>query len=169
MQLRIRSITYLAEDINGYELVDPNGHDLPRFSAGAHIGVRLGPADSDEIWRDYSLWNDPAERRRYCIAVLREKLGEGSRRLHEQMRRGDLVEVSLPRNPFPLAEEGQRHPFLPGGIGIPPIRAMIAELRRRHAEFRLYYCTRSPQRTAFRDELDLLAALGKVVFHYDGG
>jgi len=70
MQLRIRSITYLAEDINGYELVDPNGRDLPRFSAGAHIGVRLG----EQVWRDYSLWNDPAERRRYSIAVLREKL-----------------------------------------------------------------------------------------------
>ena len=101
MQLRIRSIAYLALDINGYELVDPNGRDLPRFSAGSHIGVRLGEA----VWRDYSLWNDPAERRRYCIAVLREKLGEGSRRLHDQVRVGDLVEVSLPRNHFPLAGE----------------------------------------------------------------
>src|SRR5438094_932046 len=86
MQLRIRSITYLAEDINGYEFVDPNGHDLPRFAAGAHVGVRLGDAGREGVWRDYSLWNDPAERRRYCIAVLRE--GEGSRRLHEEMRAG---------------------------------------------------------------------------------
>src|SRR5919205_202773 len=70
MQLRIRSITYLAADINGYELVDPNGRDLPRFSAGSHVGVRLG----ESVWRDYSLWNDPAERRRYCIAVLRDEL-----------------------------------------------------------------------------------------------
>src|ERR1041384_6169183 len=93
MQLRIRSITYLAEDINGYELVDPNGHDLPRFSAGAHVGVRLG----QDIWRDYSLWNDPAERRRYCIAVLREKLGEASRRIHDELRVGDTVEVALPQ------------------------------------------------------------------------
>src|SRR5260370_467612 len=51
MQLRIRSIAYLAEDINGYELVDPNGRDLPRFAAGAHVGVRLGPADFGEVWR----------------------------------------------------------------------------------------------------------------------
>src|SRR5216110_2790195 len=100
MQLRIRSITYLAEDINGYELVDPNGHDLPRFSAGAHIGVRLGTRVSDGMWRDYSLWNDPAERRRYCIAVLRETLGEGSRHLHDEIRVGDIVETSLPRNNF---------------------------------------------------------------------
>ena len=165
MQLRIRSIAYLAEEINGYELVDPNGRDLPRFGAGAHIGVRLG----DQVWRDYSLWNDPAERRRYCIAVLREKLGEGSRHLHDQIRVGDIVEVALPRNHFPLAAAAERHLFLAGGIGITPIMAMIAELRRRHAEFCLYYCTRSPEKTAFRDELDLLAAMGKVVFHYDGG
>src|SRR5438270_1347956 len=165
MQLRIRSIAYLAEDINGYELVDPNGHDLPRFSAGAHVGVRLG----EDVWRDYSLWNNPAERRRYCIAVLREKLGEASRRLHDQIRVGDTVEVSLPRNHFALAEAAERHLLLAGGIGITPIMAMIAELKRRRAEFRLYYCNRTPERTAFRDELDLLAAMGKVSFHYDGG
>src|SRR5258707_13388135 len=105
MQLRIRSIIYLAEDINGYELVDPNGRDLPRFSAGAHIGVRLG----DNIWRGYSLWNDPAERRRYCIAGLREKLGERSRPLHDEIRGGDTVETSLPRNHFSLSPNAERH------------------------------------------------------------
>src|SRR5262249_16670297 len=168
MHLRIRSISYLAEDINGYELVDPSGHDLPRFSAGAHVGVRLG----EDIWRDYSLWNDPAERRHYCIAVLREKLGEASRRLHDAIPArpgGDAVEVSRPRHHFPLAEEAERHLLLAGGIGITPIMAMIAELKRRRADFRLYYCARSPEKTAFREELDLLAAMGRVVFHYDGG
>ena len=165
MRLRLRSITYLAEDINGYELVDPNGRDLPRFEAGAHIGVRLG----DDLWRDYSLWNDPAERRRYGIAVLRDRLGEGSRRIHDELRVGDAVEVSLPRNHFPLAAEAERHLLLAGGIGITPIMAMIAELKRRRAEFHLWYCTRSPERTAFREELDLLAAMGKVAFHHDGG
>src|SRR5258705_12010647 len=165
MQLRIRSIIYLAEDINGYELVDPNGRDLPRFSAGAHIGVRLG----DNIWRDYSLWNDAAERRRYCIAVLREKLGEGSRRLHDEIRVGDVVETSLPRNNFALAEGAERHLLVAGGIGITPIMAMIAELKRRRAGFHLHYCTRSPEETAFLDDLAILAAQGYVQFHHDGG
>ena len=169
MRLRVRSIAYLAKDINGYELVDPNGRDLPRFAAGAHIGVRLGPGDSAATWRDYSLWNDPAERRRYCVAVLRDKLGEGSRLLHDTVRVGDIVEVSLPRNHFPLAEEAERHLLLAGGIGITPIMAMIAELKRRRAEFRLHYCTRAPEQTAFREELDLLVAMGKAVFHFDGG
>jgi ferredoxin-NADP reductase len=166
MMLRIRSITWLAEAINGYELVDPRGRDLPRFAAGAHIGLRFagGPV------RDYSLWNDPAERRRYCIAVLCEFGPDAvSRRMHETIRVGDLAEVSAPRNNFRLDPAAQRHLMIAGGIGITPIMAMIAELRRRRAEFLLHYCTRSPEATAFRDELALLAAQGRVRFHHDGG
>ena len=165
MLLRVRSITYLAEAINGYEFVDPRGRDLPRFAAGAHIAVRHG----ESAVRDYSLWNDPAERRRYCIAVLRDSAGPGSRHWHEEVRVGDPVEVSMPGNNFPLTADAERYLLLAGGIGITPIMAMIAELRRRRAEFLLHYCTRSPEATAFRDELDLLAAQGRVRFHHDGG
>src|SRR2546430_14504598 len=100
MQLRIRSITYLAEDINGYELVDPNGHDLPRFSAGAHIGVRLGAADAGGVWGDYSLWNDPAERRRYFIAGMCEKIGGGARPFACEDRGGGIGGTPPPRNHF---------------------------------------------------------------------
>ena len=172
MKLRIRSITYLAEGINGYELVDPMGRDLPRFAAGAHIAVRVGERGGNRdgaVWRDYSLCNDPAERRRYAIAVLREKKGRGSRQWHDEVRVGDFVEAGLPRNNFPLAAEALHHLLIAGGIGIAPILAMIAELQRRRAEFRLHYCTRSPAATAFRDELAMLAAQGRVHFHHDGG
>jgi vanillate O-demethylase ferredoxin subunit len=165
MQLRVRSITYLAEAINGYELVDPRGRDLPRFAAGAHVELRAGG-----FLRQYSLCNDPAERRRYCLAVQREEESRGgSRHLHESLRVGDLVEVSLPRNNFPLDFGAERHLLLAGGIGIAPFMAMIAELRRRHAEFEVHYCTRAPERTAFRSELAALAAEGRLRSHYDGG
>ena len=163
MLLRIRSITYLATRINGYELVDPAGHDLPLFAAGSHISVRLG----EELVRDFSLWNDPAERQRYCIAVLRE--GRASSQLHEELRVGNLVEASMPRNDFPLAAGAERHLMIAGGIGVTPIMAMIAELRRERAEFRVHYCTRSPDETAFLADLAVLAAQGHVQFHYDGG
>jgi ferredoxin-NADP reductase len=165
MRLRIRSITYLAEAINGYELVDLRGRDLPRFAAGAHIDLRVG-----SFLRQYSLWNDPAERRRYCIAVLREDAGRGaSHYLHEGVRVGGLVEVSLPRNNFSLDLAAERHLLIAGGIGIAPIMAMIPELRRRRAEFEIHFCTRSPQRTAFYNELTPLVAEGRLRFHHDGG
>ena len=165
MQLRVRSITYLAEAINGYELTDPRGRDLPRFAPGAHIELRAGG-----FLRRYSLWNDAAERRRYCIAVLREDASRGgSRYLHENVRTGDIVDVSMPRNAFPIDPAAERHLLIAGGIGIAPIMSMVTELRRRGAEFELHYCTRSPKRTAFRRELASLAADGRMRFHHDGG
>jgi ferredoxin-NADP reductase len=165
MQLRVRSITYLAEAINGYELVDPRGRDLPRFTAGAHVDLRFG-----DFVRQYSLCNDPAERRRYCVAVLREDASRGgSRYLHDTIRAGDHIEVSMPRNNFPLESEAEQHLLIAGGIGIAPIMSMIAELQRRRADFQLHYCTRSAARTAFGDDLALIAADGRVHFHYDGG
>jgi vanillate O-demethylase ferredoxin subunit len=63
----------------------------------------------------------------------------------------------------------ERHLLIAGGIGIAPIMSMIAELQRRRADFQLHYCTRSPERTAFRDALMPLASEGKVRFHHDGG
>jgi vanillate O-demethylase ferredoxin subunit len=165
MQLRVRSITYLAEAINGYELVDPRGRDLPRFAPGAHVELRAGG-----FLRQYSLWNDPAERRRYCVAVLREAESRGgSRHLHENIRVGGIVEVSPPRNNFPLDPAGERHLLIAGGVGIAPIMSMVAELQRRRAEFEVHYCTRSPEETAFRTELAPLAAEGRLRFHHDGG
>jgi vanillate O-demethylase ferredoxin subunit len=163
--LRLRSITYLARRINGYELVDRDGLDLPPFDAGAHISVRVG----DGPVRDFSLYNDPTERAHYCIAVLREPEGRGSCQWHEVVRAGDFIEASAPRNNFPLAYDAEHYLLLAGGIGITPIMAMIAVLRRRRADFLLHYCTRSPEETAFLDDLAVLAAMGRVVFHHDGG
>jgi ferredoxin-NADP reductase len=165
MLLRVRAITYLAQRINGYELVDRSEHDLPPFEAGAHISVRVGEGPV----RDFSLWNDPTECTRYCIAVLREPEGRGSCQWHETVRVGDVIEASLPRNNFPLAAEAEHYLLIAGGIGITPIMAMVAVLRRRRADFLLRYCTRSPEETAFLDDLAVLAAMGRVVFHHDGG
>ena len=165
MRVRVRSIIYLAQRINGYELVDPEERELPAFTAGAHISVRAGNGPV----RDFSLWNDPAERARYCIAVLREPEGLGSREWHERVRAGDIIEATPPRNNFPLAAEAEHHLLIAGGIGITPIMAMIAELRRRRADFHLHYCTRSPEETAFLEDLAILAAQGRAQFHHDGG
>src|SRR6201987_2668668 len=165
MMLRVPAMTYLSRRIHAYELVDCSGGDLPPFEAGAHVSVRVG----DGPVRDFSLWNDPAERARYCIAVLREPEGRGSCQWHEIVRVGNIIEASLPRNNFPLAAEAEHYLLLAGGIGITPIMAMVAVLRRQRADFLLHYCTRSPEETAFLDDLAVLAALEPVQFHQQSG
>ena len=103
MELLIKAMRLEAQDILGLELVREDGAQLPAFSAGAHIDLHLG----DGLIRQYSLCNDPWERRRYCIGVLRD--GEsrgGSRAVHERLRVGQRVTVSEPRNLFALDAGG---------------------------------------------------------------
>ena len=154
LQVLVRAITYEAEGILSIELVHPAGRELPAFTAGAHLDVHMSPG----LVRQYSLCNDPAERLRYVVAVLYEPMGKGgSKFMHEQVRPGDTLYVSAPRNYFPLAAEAKRHLLLAGGVGITPMMAMVAELVRKDADFTLHYCTRSPEKTAFRNKLLPLA------------
>jgi ferredoxin-NADP reductase len=166
MKLQLRSITRQAEDINTFELVDPAGAALPGFAAGAHIDVHVPGG----MLRQYSLCNDPAERQRYVVAVLREAAGRGgSRAMHDKLRVGDIVETSAPRNNFPLDEKARRHVLIAGGIGITPLLAMVWRLSATGQDFVLHYCTRSPAKTAFRAELAEAERNGRVRYHHDGG
>jgi ferredoxin-NADP reductase len=164
MLLRIKSIELLAEDIRGYELVDPEGKELPVFTAGSHIDIHL----TDALVRQYSLSNDPAERHRYQIAVLREPTGRGgSQHVHDRLKVDDLVRVEGPRNNFALVDTAKRHLLIAGGIGVTPMMAMVSALEARSEAFHLHYCTRTPTKTAFLQELASLASRGKVTHHFD--
>ena len=165
-QVRVQAIVWEADAIASFELRDPLGRPLPAFTAGSHIDLHIKP----DLVRQYSLCNDPAERHRYVIAALREDHGRGgSRALHEDTRVGDIVTIRGPRNHFPLAADASRHLLLAGGIGVTPMMAMIAQLEACGQRYRLYYCTRSPQKTAFAERLAPLVTADKVVIHHDGG
>lgn len=164
--LQVRSVTFEADDILRFDLVDPTGGDLPRFDAGAHVDIHV----AEGLIRQYSLSGDPADRGRYEIAVLNEPSGRGgSKAMHESIRPGQIVTVSEPRNQFPLHADAGRHLLLAGGIGVTPMMAMITELDRRGAEWEMHLCTRSPEKTAFMDRLAPHIAEGLVHLHHDGG
>lgn len=166
LQLRVRSITREAADINSYELVDPAGSALPPFAAGSHIDVHL----PGNLVRQYSLCNDPRERHRYVIGVLNVRGGRGgSRTMHEIVRVGDLLTVSAPRNNFPLSPNARRHVLLAGGIGVTPMMAMVETLSAGGADFSVLYCSRTPELTAFRDRLRPHAEAGRVGYYHDEG
>lgn len=165
--VRVNAIRREADGILSFEFVKPDGSDLPRFTAGAHIHVHL---DGD-ISRQYSLCNDPAERHRYVVAVLREEEGRGgSKQMHDALNEGREIRISGPDNQFPLAQRGVNfHLLLAGGIGVTPMMAMIEELERRDQSYLMHYCTRSPDRTAFLDRLAPRIEKGTVVLHHDNG
>jgi len=165
LSVRVLSVRYEAEDINSYELVDPDGRELPRFTAGAHIDLHL----RDGRIRQYSLCNDPAERHRYVVGVLKDPASRGgSVAIFEKVHPGRVIAISAPRNHFPLVSDARRHLLLAGGIGVTPMMAMLAQLERDGADYVLHYCTRAPERTAFRDGLARHPP-GRVRYHHDGG
>jgi vanillate O-demethylase ferredoxin subunit len=164
--VRIRQITAEATGIHSFELVDPHGADLPQVSAGSHIDVHL----KGGIVRQYSLCNDPVERKRYVIAVLRDDAGRGgSKAVHEQLRVGGEITISSPRNNFPIAQHAVKHVLLAGGIGVTPLKAFVHALERGGADYEMHYCSKGPEHAAFQDQFASLEASGRLFYHFDGG
>jgi phthalate 4,5-dioxygenase reductase subunit len=165
LPLKIVRSAAAAKNIRSFELRREDGGELPAFTAGSHILLRV----PNGLVRKYSLCNDPIERDRYVIAVLREPAGRGgSVSLVDDAKDGDEILIAPPRNDFPLVKSPAGYNFIAGGIGITPILSMIRHLKSGGGpKFKLYYCTRSPELAAFRDELAELRS--QAVIHHDGG
>jgi phthalate 4,5-dioxygenase reductase subunit len=166
MPLRVTRNDKIADGIHLFEFRDAGGKELAGFTAGAHVAIRT----PNGLLRKYSLCNDPAERDHYLVAIKREANGRGgSTNLIDGVKAGDDLMVSAPINDFGLPTRAHDFLFIAGGIGITPIMAMIREVLAQGKRFRLYYCSRSPETTAFREELGAPEFAGKVVIHYDQG
>ena len=168
LQLQLRSIIYEAASIVSFELRLPNGSELPAFTAGAHIDVQLPGG----LTRSYSLVNPQGERHRYVIAVNRDAASRGgSRFMHETLKVGAMLAVSIPRNNFRLVEDAPASVFIAGGVGITPILCMVERLTALQRPWTLHYCARTRQSAAFLDRLHELrsANAGAVHLNFDHG
>jgi phthalate 4,5-dioxygenase reductase subunit len=165
MLLNVTGKIALADGISEFELRSPERKPLPPFAAGAHVLIETPSG----IGRRYSLCNAPAERDRYVVAVkLDPNSRGGSVSMINDVNVGMSVKVSAPENYFALTDETSEFLLIAGGIGITPMRAMMAELDARGARYRLVYCTRSPETTAFLAELSSLPP-GQARIHHDYG
>lgn len=162
MQARIRTIRWEAEGINSYMLEPVGGGLLPSFGPGAHIDVQLKPG----LARSYSLVNDSAIRGYYEIAVHHtiDSRG-GSRHIHEEWQVGQIIEISEPKNNFPMVEDAVHTVLVAGGIGITPMLPMIARLEKLGRTWELHYVAATPDRAAYVDRLE---AYDRVEIVFDG-
>ena len=161
LTVRVQAMRFEAQSIVSVELVSPQAAELPAFTAGAHIDPHLG----NGVVRSYSLLNAVAERHRYVVGVLNDRNSRGgSRYVHEQLRVGSTLSISLPRNNFALDESAAHSVLIAGGIGITPISCMLQALRGQGKSAELLYCARSRTEAAFTDTL---LALPQVHSHFD--
>jgi phthalate 4,5-dioxygenase reductase component len=166
MSLTVVQKTEIASGIFLFALERNDRSALPPFTAGSHLLVRTPSG----VARRYSLCGSSSVRDRYLIAVKREDDGGGgSRSMVQDVREGDQLSVSVPENYFPLAADATKHLLIAGGIGITPIMSMARRLSDDGADFRVIYCTRSPEATAFRAELCGPEFAGRTLLHHDEG
>lgn len=155
-----------AQGICSFELVAADGRSLPKFTAGAHIDVVI----KDGLVRQYSLCNAPSENGRYVIGVLKAGASRGgSLSMHNEIHEGDEISISPPKNHFSLEANAKSSLLLAGGIGITPIICMAEQLSAGNANFKLHYCSRSPERAAFIERILNSAFRNNTCFHFDDG
>lgn len=162
IQVRLQSVAYATPDIQVYEFVRPDGAPLPAAGAGAHVDVHL----ANGITRSYSLLHAHGAPLSYTVGVKRDPNSRGgSQYMHEQLRVGTLLELSGPRNHFPLTEQAPHSVLFAGGIGITPIMCMAERLQAIGASWELWYAVRARSDLAF---LPQLARFGeRVRLHVD--
>lgn len=147
MKVTVHQIIKETPVVKRFLLSANANNELPAFSAGSHIATYIGDHE-----RNYSLVN--GDKKTYEIAVLREEASRGgSAYWHNRMAEGDQVEISLPRNHFPLSFRAKHHAFFAAGIGITPIMAMMRELSRKGGSFELHYAARSKGECAYYSEI----------------
>lgn len=154
-----------ASEIAAFELESASaGTRLPPSSAGAHVDVRVPGG----IVRQYSLVNASDAASHYVIGVKREMPSRGgSQAMHERVQQGDILEISAPRNHFPLHDEAARSVLIAGGIGITPILSMARALRAANRHFDFYCFCRSKEHLAFPEWVSELGDGVHCVFGAD--
>ncbi|RQO68735.1 ferredoxin--NADP(+) reductase [Aquitalea sp. FJL05] len=151
--VRVVRIEQASPLIKRFTLQAQDGGQLPSFSGGSHIIVRM-PTASGLIHNAYSLLSSPFQLQQYQIAVRREEASRGgSAFMHEHVAVGDILQISPPNNLFPLHAISGRHILIAGGIGITPFMSQMEELQTSGAAFELHYAFRSREQAAFVDEL----------------
>nr|WP_174505255.1 PDR/VanB family oxidoreductase [Acinetobacter sp. Marseille-Q1620] len=151
MYVQIKSIKDLTPNIRSFELITEDGRDLPSFTAGSHIDIVLG----NGLIRQYSIANCCSEKNHYIIGVLEDDHSRGgSSFIHQQFKVGDRIEISEPRNLFPVHQNTNKALLFAGGIGITPILSMAHTLKRENIPFEFYYFVRNENAIAFKDILE---------------
>lgn len=136
-------------DLTRLVLADPQGRDLPAWSAGAHVDLIAGG-----FKRKYSLCGNPQDLRSYQVVVQRQPQGRGgSVCLSDTLQAGSALQLSGPKNLFKLDEAAPRVLLIAGGIGITPMVAMADRLQQLGVPYELHYAGRERARMALLDRL----------------
>ena len=126
--LQVSAIDRESADVLSFSMVSNDGQPLPMALPGQYVVLRLQPGTNrPPLFRSYSV-SGPASTERYRISVKIEPHGVAGTYLKEQVRVGDVLDVSSPRGTFILEPGDQPAVLLSAGIGATPVLAMLHAL-----------------------------------------
>lgn len=159
----VAEVRQLPGEVTAVRLAPPDeAEPFPVFPPGSHIQVLV----QDDLVRPYSLSSLSAGKEGYQIGVLRERESRsGSAIICDQWRPGQAVQISAPRNFFPIDRTAQKFILIGGGVGITPLLSMAEHLAGRAADFQLHYCYKNEGRAAFKAALETAPFSDKVSLH----
>ena len=151
---RVSKIEDVARDTRLYTFERVDGGKLPAYKPGAHIDLHL----PNGLTRQFSLTVPvAADPESYTVGVKRDENSRGgSRYIIDEMKVGDQLKISAPRNNFPLVENAGHVVLIAGGIGITPIWCMAQQLAALGRSWKIHYACRSQADMAFLSELKKL-------------
>ena len=142
-----------------------------QFTAGQYVNLKL-TLDGQEIRRAYSICTAPnsGELR---IAIKSVKSGHFSKFANDNLKAGDILEVSQPEGRFtfePNFSNLKNYAAFAAGSGITPVMAILKSVLESEPKstFVLVYGNKTPEETIFHNELhDLqLKYVGRFFVHY---
>jgi ferredoxin-NADP reductase/MOSC domain-containing protein YiiM len=125
--LRVAGKLQESDNVVSILLQSADGRPLVAALPGQHVVLRMGGGSANELMRSYSL-SGPSDAVQYRISVKVEAGGAASRYLAEELKLGDLVDVSAARGEFTLRSGEGPVILLSAGIGITPLLAMLHDL-----------------------------------------
>jgi ferredoxin-NADP reductase/MOSC domain-containing protein YiiM len=159
--LRVSGKVRESTDVVSLLLEPMDDRPLAAALPGQYVVLRLGPAKTKALMRSYSLSGEPGATH-YRVSIKREPHGAASAYAADELRVGDIVEVSAARGNFTLRPAVTPVVLLSAGIGITPVLAMLHALAAEESTRQVWwlYGARNGREHPFAEESrQLLGAL----------
>jgi len=145
--------------------------DYYSFVAGQYVTLKL-TLDGEEIRRAYSICSAPTSGE-LRVAIKAVENGRFSNFANNELKAGDLLEVSIPEGKFvfePKTGHSKNYMAFAAGSGITPVMSIVqsALLQEPESTFALVYGNKTPQETIFYDQLIQLQTqyAGRFFVHF---
>lgn len=159
--LSVRSIERETLDTVSIEFEIPESlHTQYAYKPGQYITLKMNLA-GQELRRSYSMSSSPIENK-LVISVKKVKGGRVSGFLNDQLKPGDLLEVSTPEGRFsPKLHADQRRTYylFGSGSGITPLMSILKTVLENEpmSSIFLLYGSRNEEGIIFKEQLDKLS------------